>query len=129
MAGGAYVSIDGAETVRAYLQSLREGLGRAGDETIMVGSNLVYAFGIETGRHRGGRLARRAGGAFYLRDAFNSIKGRLEPEIAAALPRGQDAVLRAMLKLGYDVEREAKNLVPVRTGALRRSIHTVVGRR
>lgn len=125
---GAYVQIEGVERVSAYLKEIREGAETAGHETILVGSPLRYAFGIETGRHRGGRLARRAGGAYYLRDAFRAVQPRIRPALVAALPKGAQAVLQAMRKLGYDVEREAKERVPVRTGTLRRSLHTVVAR-
>jgi hypothetical protein len=124
-----YIEIKGADTVQAYLQSLKSGTAAAGDEVVFVGTDLKYGFGIETGRHRGGRLARRAGGAFYLRDALNSVKATLEADLTTALPHGPEAILRAMTKVGYDVQREAQHLVPVVTGSLRRSIHLTVARR
>lgn len=125
----AYIQVNGADKVAAYLRQVREGAASAGREQVLVGTPLIYGFGIETGRHRGGRLARRAGGAFYLRNAFRAVQPRIRQELAAALPNGAEAVLRVMTRLGYDVQREAQERVPVRTGTLRRSIHTVVGRR
>ncbi len=98
---------------------------RAEGSLVQVGSPLNYAFGIETGRHAGGRLARRAGGAFYLRDAAASVQQSLKRDIAHALPKGPEATLAALKKIGFDVERKAKALVPVVTGTLRRSIQTI----
>jgi hypothetical protein len=121
---GAYIQIDGVQVVQDYLDSVKEGAGRAGREVVVVGSPLVYAFGIETGRHRGGRLARRAGGAFYLREAYQTVQPRIASTVADVIDQGGDATLRALLGLGYDMQREAQNRVPVRTGTLRRSIHT-----
>jgi hypothetical protein len=126
---GAYVQIHGVEQVRAALQRLTQGTQAMRDTRVLVGSPLKYAFGIETGRHRGGGLARRAGGAFYLRGAVQSVMATAGASLAPALLEGAQATVRALTRLGYDVQREAQMEVPVRTGTLRRSIHTVVGRR
>lgn len=45
------------------------------------------------------------------------------PSIPKAL---EAAAAREVATAGYDVEARAKQLVPVRTGTLRRSIHTVI---
>jgi hypothetical protein len=91
---------------------------------VLVGSNLVYAFGIEFGKTRSGRLARRAGGAFMLTNALKLIR----PEIADIFARAGTAAFdfgMALYKLGLRVQTLAMGETPVKTGSLRRSMHTV----
>jgi hypothetical protein len=119
------VRVVGDKEAQAYLTRLAES-GRAAEKALVqVGSPLAYAYGIETGRHRGGRLARRAGGVFYLQRAADSVQQSLKKVIAHALPDGADATLEALKKVGFDVERHAKALVPRVTGTLQRSIQTI----
>jgi hypothetical protein len=91
---------------------------------VLVGSNLVYAYGIEFGKHRNGRLARRAGGAFMLTNALKAVR----PEIADIFSRmgtsGFDFAM-ALYRLGLRLQTIAMGNTPVRTGSLRRSMHTV----
>lgn len=124
----AEIRILGAKEADAYLKNIGAASREAGRTVVRVGTALKYGHGIEFGRHRGGKLARRAGGAFYLTGAFRQVQPRIKRELAAALPKGAAAVLGAMRRLAADVERIAKQRVPVRTGNLRRSIHTVTGR-
>lgn len=90
---------------------------------IFVGSDLVYAYGIEYGVTKSGRLARRAGGAFYLKGALDEIQGRVGSEIVNGLASGN--LRNAFLRLGLTTVTFAQARVPVRTGSLRRSIHMV----
>lgn len=126
---GVYVDLSGVEQVRAALQRLGAGIQAASETRVLVGSPLKYAFGIETGWHRGGRLARRAGGAFYLLGGLQIVVATAGAILAQALAQGAAATVQAMTRLGYDVQGQAQQIVPVRTGTLRRSIHTVVARR
>ena len=50
-------------SVLVGLKTLKDAAATAGGARLSVTSDLPYAYGIETGRHRGGTLARRAGGA------------------------------------------------------------------
>lgn len=125
----AEIRVLGVREAQRYLDRLQGGAKAAGGKVVMVGTPLVYGWGIEFGRKRGGGLARRAGGAFYLTGALAQVKPRIRKALTAALPFGASAVLDAAKKLGFDVERLAKERVPVRTGTLRRSLHTVVGPR
>lgn len=120
----AAVRIMGLNEAERYLRRLQGGAA-ASNATVRVGTAVVYAHGIEFGRRRNGRLARRAGGAFMLTGALESIQPRIKPALARALPEGQQAVRDALLRLGYQVEAAAKPRTPVKTGNLRRSIHTV----
>jgi hypothetical protein len=112
-----------------------------------VRSDVDYAQGIETGRRRSGRVARRAGGAYFMRDALAQVQPKIGPTLVDALPRGPAAVNHAMEGLAHDVLLAATQLLttrvygaPVprgrsgrarwsRTGNLRRSLHTVRGAR
>lgn len=126
---GTRVELIGAREAQRYLKLLADGSKAAGNKVVLVGTNLVYGYGIETGRHRGGGLARRAGGVFYLSGALAQVRPRIRKALTAALPGGPGAVLAAAKRLGFDVERIAKERVVVRTGTLRRSLHTTVGPR
>jgi hypothetical protein len=119
------VRVVGEREAQAYLAKLAASAQYAHRAVVSVGSPLAYAYGIETGRHRGGRLARRAGGVFYLQRAAESVQQALKRDIARALPGGPDDTLEALKKVGADVERKAKALVVRVTGTLQRSIQTI----
>lgn len=114
----------GFEKAVAYLKQLIEESQKAGRIRILVGSNLKYAYGIEYGQHRGGRLARRAGGAMMLHRGFDSVQETLKADIADAIEKN-GSVYDAMFKNALRAEAVAKANTPVKTGSLRRSFHTV----
>lgn len=87
------------------------------------GSDLPYAFGIETGRHPSGRLARRAGGAHMVERGIERAGPQLERMVADGIPYGVQGVNNAIARWARIVARPAiQALTPVQTGALRRSI-------
>lgn len=114
----------GLDKAVAYFKKLAEEANRVGKIRILVGSNLKYAYGIEYGRHKGGRLARRAGGAFMLKQGFDSVQDTLRADIARAIETN-GSVYDAMFKNALRAEAVAKANTPVKTGSLRRSFHTV----
>lgn len=91
--------------------------------TLLVGSNLVYSYGIEYGVTRNGRLARAAGGAFYLQGAVSEVESKVGSEIVNGLENG--GLRNAFFRLGYMAVTGAQSRTPVITGSLRRSIHMV----
>jgi hypothetical protein len=123
------VTISGIREARQYFATLKDGADALGKMVILVGFSKVYAFGQETGRYRSGRLARRAGGAWMLRTGLARVQPDITGELVGAVEKGPGAVLSAGLKLGYRIEAIAKPLTPVRSGELRRDLHTVAGRR
>jgi hypothetical protein len=123
----APVEVVGDEVAVAALTRLARALEAMGATPVYVGSSLVYAYGIEHGRHRSGRLARRAGGAFYLTRALAAVRGELAGEVVRVLRVSGGDPRRLLLGLGYRVQAAAMPLVPVRTGTLRRSVHVRVG--
>ena len=129
MAERERITLLGIREALDYFDRLEHGAAALGRARVLVGSNVFYARVVEFGEDRARKLHRKKGGAFYLRGGLESVKARIKPAILEAIPRGEGAVLRAMLRLGYQVEAKARQIVPVRTGNLRRSIHTVAGRR
>lgn len=117
------VAVQGVAEARRHLEGMAEAAKAAGGRSYLVGSGLAYAYGIETGRHRGGRLARRAGGAHMLQRALDSVAPSIPAAVARALPRGAGAVDQALRKIAFEVESRAKAQTPVRSSALRASIH------
>jgi hypothetical protein len=92
-----------------------------------VGSPLKYARPIETGLRRG-RMWRRAGPARMLGRALEEELPNIRRDVTRALERGQ-SVRDVLLSAGYKIQRRAQTYTPVRTGTLRRSIHTLESRR
>lgn len=123
------ITILGKPEAEAALRQLHAGIDALDGLTVRVGTAVVYAWGIEFGRRRDGRLARRAGGAFMLTRALQQVKPEITPVLAKALPAGAAATERALLGIGFRAEALAKAATPVQTGNLRRSLHTVKGPR
>jgi hypothetical protein len=109
-------------SVVVELKKLAGAVATAGGATLSVTSDLPYAYGIETGYHRSGGLARARGGAWMFRNGVNRGLRGIEQEVASALGEGEQAVVRAYLAKGRRVVSEVQQGTPVRTGALRRSV-------
>lgn len=115
----------GIDQAQRYMRDLSQASKNANRALVRVGSPLQYAYGIETGRRRSGRLARRAGGVFYLTRAYNDELPHMRSRIVAGLERGPSGVLDELKRIGFDVERRAKDYVVRVTGTLQRSIQTI----
>ena len=88
-----------------------------------VGSRMPYAWGIETGMHRvSGRLARRAGGAFYLQAAVNDVLSGADRDISEGLTKVSAPGRWMLRRLALWARRLARANVPRLKGRLRRSI-------
>lgn len=121
------VELDSKEAQRAIAQ-MEAAVRAVGALQLDAGSDLPYAFGIETGRRRDGRLARRAGGAHMVERGIAQAGPTLEVWVADGVPYGVQGVNNAVRRWGRMVARPAiQGFTPVLTGALRRSI-TVVPR-
>lgn len=123
------VQIRGLRETAAVLDRYALGCRTAEADAVVVGTNLVYAYGQHQGTYRSGRLARRGGGTYFLTRAAAVVAPSAGPILAAALPNGPAAVGRAMEAIGFRVHAAAGPLAPIRTGALRQSIHTRAARR
>jgi hypothetical protein len=116
------IEVKGAREAAAAVNRLAAGARAAGGFRAFVGSHLPYGYGIETGQHAGGRLARRAGGAWMLTRALQSITPALPGQIAAGLARGPGGAEQALRAAAFEVKQRAAAATPVDTGALRASI-------
>jgi hypothetical protein len=148
------ITVFGSKQTAAYLQALREAAIQVAGTTVLVGSRLPYAYGIDKGRHRvSGKLARKAGGAQFLERAVEQALPASGPDVVRALeqyPTRKTTILRWVAR---PVVLLARKLAPVgqikdkrsaqvrrsahpgkpgkyrKAGALRRSIHVEVTRR
>jgi hypothetical protein len=117
------INVSGFGAARSFLGNIAAAAVRAGGPVVSLSSPLPYAYGIETGRHRGGRLARARGGAFMFRDGIRAMQARTPGTLAAAVLRGPAAVDAAKRSLNAQAIEEVRKRTPVRSGALRASVH------
>lgn len=119
------VTLDSTEAERAIAEM--EAAVRAVDALRLdIGSTLPYAFGIETGRRRDGRLARRAGGARMVERGIAQAGPTLEAWVAEGIPYGPQGVNNAVRRWGRLVALPAvRSFTPVVSGALRRSMTAI----
>lgn len=123
----------GLEKAEALLAKWGQGAAAVARGRVVVGTSVVYAWGQHFGRYRNGRLARRAGGAFFLLTPFRQFSKGFAKDVLRAVPKGDDAVFAVERQYGLAVEGQAKVLAPVGQsrkghvgGNLRGSIHTVI---
>lgn len=121
------VQVDGIPRARAVLDAVAGGCEAAAELALEIGSPLPYAYGIEYGRTRSGRLARRAGPAYMLTSALEESTDRLEPALIAALPKGASGTRAALIAQANDIRDTAKSRTPVKSGRLRDSIQVAFG--
>lgn len=118
------VKLHGMDGALQQLHTLQEGAKANDGVRLIFGATLVYAFGQETGRHKGGRLARKDGGAWYIRDAYRKVRPTIAPRLASAVPRGEAAVKRMYKAIGDDLVGASREIVPYKSGDLSRDIRS-----
>lgn len=111
------ITITGVDSFQQRVARYRDAATAASRSAVVVGTNVRYAIY----QHEGTRFMT---GTFYLARGLAAVRPEITPAVAKALPKGGGAVRDALLKLGYKVEAAAKPFVRVRTGNLRRSLHT-----
>lgn len=119
------IRVDSDDALK-YLMRVDQTAERWGRSRTTVGSPLVYAFGIETGRHRRGGLARRAGGAFMLREGLADVEEHMMDLIVESFARGPSAVPLAEANIGRMVVAAVRRHTPVVSGKLRDSFRAEV---
>lgn len=97
------VKMMGVEQAERYLKRLQGGVQAIGGKRVLAGTDVEHAWGIEFGRKRNGGLARKAGGSFALSHAYREVKGRILPEMRAALLTDPGQLLSTLIALGMDV--------------------------
>lgn len=109
-----------------YLSQVRMTAQQWGRSRVVVSTNVVYAYGVETGFHRGGSLARRAGGAFMIREGLLDTEEHMQELISESFVRGPSAVPLAEANIGRMVVAAVQSHTPVRSGNLRDSFRASV---
>lgn len=120
-------TLTGVDELQALIGRLREAVTGLDGQSIAVATEIVYAYGIETGRYRSGRLARAVGGSFALTNAFAAHVSEVGPALAIALPLGIDATRQALTKVATDVQAGAAVGSPRLSGTLAAGFTVVPG--
>jgi hypothetical protein len=124
------VRILGLAEAQAELRQVEAGGQEFGGYSAAIGSNLAYGFGIHFGRHRGGKLARKAGGLFFLTRALEEVRARPETKglIAKGIHEGPSGARRAGRTMAFAVLARSQELeTAVVSSALRNSLQVVEG--
>ncbi len=83
---GLQINLKGLDDAKKQMTRIERGLASLKNYTGTVFSRLPYAYGIETGRHRkSGKLARRAGGVFYIRRAIETVLSGADRDLSEGL--------------------------------------------
>lgn len=124
------LKVTGTGEAKAQLAKIEEKCKDMARWHAFVGSRQPYAYGQEFGAHRvSGRLARRAGGAFYLRRAVDTVMGSADHDITEGMSRVRYPGVWVLRRLALWARRIARLNAPRERGRLRRSILTLVERR
>lgn len=124
------LKVTGSTETAAYLRRYARGVRRLQGAQVQVGSKMPYAYGIETGRHRkSGKLARGAGGVFYLQRAVNVVLGDADADLSQGLKRVQTPGPWILRRIGRWARRLARLNIVRKTGRLRRSITVILSKR
>lgn len=83
---GVSISLKGMEDAEKQMSRIERGLAALKNYTGVVYSRLPYAYGIEFGRHqKSGKLARKAGGSFYIRRAVDTVLAGADHDLSEGL--------------------------------------------
>lgn len=82
------ITVQGMDDATKQLRRIERGIRSMANYEAFIYSSLPYAYGIEEGRHqRSGKLARRAGGSFYMRRAVDTVVSGMDEDITAGLTK------------------------------------------
>jgi hypothetical protein len=121
------ITLQGMEDAQKQLERIARATAAMGQYKAYVGSRMPYAYGIERGQHRkSGKLARRAGGAFYLQSAVEEVLSDADHDISAGLTKVTAPGRWVLKRIALWARRLARVNVPREKGKLRRSIRAEV---
>lgn len=106
------INLNGMEDVEKQMARIERGLKQLQNTEAWVGSNLPYAYGIHEGRHKGGKLARRAGGSFYIRRAVDQVMSGADADLSEGLNKVTAPGTWVVRRLGLWVRRKARQNAP-----------------
>lgn len=106
------INLNGMEDVEKQMARIERGLAQLQNVDAYVGSNLPYAYGIHEGHHRRGKLARRAGGSFYIRRAVNEVLSGADADLSEGLNKVTAPGTWVIRRMGLWVRRKARANAP-----------------
>lgn len=130
------ITLKGMDDVERQMGRIERGLQALQNYVGEVNSRLPYAYGIEFGRHRkSGKLARKAGGSFYIRRAIDTVLSNADRDLAEGLNKVTSPGVWVVRRLALWARRLTRKNVPRgprnkgRSYRLRRSIQYKVRQR
>lgn len=127
MASTTSVRILGIQEAQRLLGDMGGAIRLLAGVRVRAMSRLPYAYGIRTGHHRGGTLARRAGGTRAVDHARDQVVPGLVPKVAAALLRGGSAAADVIYAGAQEIVDITSQTEAIKSGDLRRSYHVERG--
>jgi len=130
------ITLRGLDDAEKQFARIERGLAALKNYVGVVYSRLPYAYGIEFGRHRkSGKLARRAGGAFYIRRAIETVLSGADHDLSEGLSKVTAPGVWVVRRLALWARRLARKNAPrgprkkARSYRLSRSIQYQVRKR
>lgn len=110
---GLHVQLVGMEDAEKQMARIERGLKALQDYSGIVQSRLPYAWGIEFGHHRvSGKLARKAGGSFYIRRAIDTVLSGADRDLSEGLDKVTAPGVWVVRRLALWARRLARQNAP-----------------
>lgn len=107
------INLKGMVDADKQMARIERGLAALHNYVGVVYSRLPYAYGIETGRHRkSGKLARRAGGSFYIRRAIDTVLAGADTDLSEGLSKVTAPGVWVVRRLALWARRLARKNAP-----------------
>jgi hypothetical protein len=111
------VTLRGMDDAEKQMQRIERGTRLLGQYKAYVFSRLPYAYGMHEGRHQqSGRLARKAGGALYLRRAVDTVLSDADRDLSEGLNKVTAPGVWVLRRLGLWARRLSRLNAPRWTG-------------
>lgn len=113
MSDGLRITLNGMDDAQKQMQRIERGTKAMARYEGQVYSKLPYAYGAEYGRHRkSGKLARRAGGSFYMQRAIDEASSGADADISEGLNKVTAPGSWVIRRLALWVRRLARRNAP-----------------
>ena len=107
------ITLKGLEDAEKQFARIERGLESLRNYVGVVYSRLPYSYGIEFGRHRvSGKLARRAGGSFYIRRAIDTVLSGADHDLSEGLSKVTAPGVWVVRRLALWARRLARQNAP-----------------
>ncbi len=107
------IELKGMDDAEAQMARIERGLKALQDYESIVFSKLPYAYGIHEGRHqKSNKLARKAGGSFYIRRAVDTVLGEADRDLSEGLNKVTAPGVWVVRRLALWARRLARKNAP-----------------